>query len=184
MFERFTEGARRAVEGAQEQARALGHHHVGTEHLLLALRAGGDATVAPLGRHGPDAADLRARIVRAAGEPLDPEALRAIGIDLDAVRQATEETFGAGALDVPAGAGRPRGVLRGHIPFTPDAKKSLELSLRQAIRLKQKRIAAGHLLLGLLHDESFRSARLLVGAGVDLGELRADITGLLTSKAA
>ncbi|WP_242887377.1 Clp protease N-terminal domain-containing protein [Actinomadura litoris] len=184
MLERFTKDARQVVTDTQVQARELGHRRVGTEHLLLALLTGGGAAAETLGRHGLDAADLRARIVRAAEEPLDPEALRAIGIDLDAVRQATEETFGAGALDVPAGAGRPRGVLRGHIPFTPEAKKSLELGLRQAIRLKQKHIAPGHLLLGLLHDESFPSARLLVGAGVDLGELRADITGLLTSKAA
>ncbi|WP_242902167.1 Clp protease N-terminal domain-containing protein [Actinomadura terrae] len=184
MFERFTEDARRVVKDTQVHARALGHRHIGTEHLLLALLTGGGAAAETLRRHGLDAVDLRARIVRAAEEPLDPEALRAIGIDLDAVRQATEESFGPGALDVPAGESRPGGGPRGHIRFSPEAKKSLELALRQAIRLKQKHIAAGHILLGLLHDETFLSARLLVGAGVDLGELRADITGLLTSKAA
>ncbi|TDD69961.1 Clp protease N-terminal domain-containing protein [Actinomadura rubrisoli] len=182
MFERFTQGARNAVTGAQAQGRALGHHHIGTEHLLLALLEGGDATAGTLGRHGLDAGDIRARIARLSGSPLDPEALRAIGIDLDAVREATEEAFGEGALDAPAG--KPCRPPKGHIPFTPRAKKALEQSLRQAIRLKQKHIASGHVLLGVLHDKEFLAVRLVTEAGADLGALRADVTRQLTSEAA
>ncbi|WP_131742603.1 Clp protease N-terminal domain-containing protein [Actinomadura roseirufa] len=193
MFERFTDGARSAVNDAQKQARALNDHHIGPEHLLLALLDGDDATAHALRGAGLDLADLRARAVRhrhAAGDFLDPEALRVIGIDLDAVREATEGTFGAGALDVPAERlrrgpkGRPGRRANGHIPFDPRAKKSLEMSLRHALRLKQRHIATGHVLLGVLHDEHSAAARLAAEAGADLRALRATITRLLTAEAA
>lgn len=182
MFERFTEDARQVVTGAQQQARALKHHHIGTEHLLLSLLDGDDAMARATGEHGLDASDIRARITRMSEDPLDPEALSTLGIDLDAVREATEKTFGQGALDIPAGKGaRPP---RGHIPFTPKAKKALELSLRHAIRLKQKEIRNGHILLGLLHDDDFPSVRLTTEAGADVRELRAHIERLMASAAA
>ncbi|MEU8346016.1 Clp amino terminal domain-containing protein, pathogenicity island component [Actinomadura meyerae] len=185
MFERFTASAREAVTGAQAAARELRDRHIGTEHVLLSMVAGDDAAARTLRAHGLTADDLRARIARVnrtGGDVLDSEALRSIGIDLDAVRDATEQSFGEGALDVPAGKlHRYRG---GHIPFTPKAKKALELSLRHAIRLKQKRIASGHILLGILHDDDFLSARLAAEAGVDVPALRADIERLLTSEAA
>nr|WP_268247750.1 Clp protease N-terminal domain-containing protein [Actinomadura citrea] len=73
---------------------------------------------------------------------------------------------------------------RGHIPFTPQAKKALELSLRHAIRLGQKEIRSGHLLLGVLHDGDFLSVRLVTEAGVDVEQLRTEVLRLLTSKAA
>ncbi|WP_456236745.1 Clp protease N-terminal domain-containing protein [Actinomadura soli] len=104
-----------------------------------------------------------------------------LGIDLDAVREATERTFGPGALDVPAREGRGP---RGHIPFTPKAKKALELSLRHAVRLKQKQIRQGHILLALLHDDEFLSVRLATEAGVDLPALRAHVERLTASLAA
>lgn len=181
MFERFTESARRAVTGAQAEARELGAPFIGTEHLLLALLAGGDAAARTLAEHGLKAADLRARLTVMGRTPLDAEALKSIGIDLDAVREATEQSFGEGALDFPASK---RAGTRGHIPFTPRAKKSLELSLRHAIRLKQKHIASGHILLGVLHAREFMAVRLVTAAGVDVGELRAGIERLLTSEAA
>ncbi|TDC40157.1 hypothetical protein E1281_38375 [Actinomadura sp. KC345] len=181
MFERFTEDARQVVTGAQEQARALKHHHIGTEHLLLSLLDGDTAMTRAMGEHGLDASGIRARITRMSEDPLDPEALRTLGIDLDAVREATERAFGEGALDAPgAGSGRPRR----HIPFTPKAKKALELSLRHAIRLNQKEIRDGHVLLGVLHDDGFLSVRLAAEAGVDVPELRARIERLMGSAAA
>ncbi|GAA0211448.1 hypothetical protein GCM10009527_004370 [Actinomadura nitritigenes] len=180
MFERFTEDARRVVVLAQEDARMLNDHHIGTEHLLLAFCTHGHALSGTLRAHGLEASDLRARIARHGGG-LDPEALRTLGIDLDAVREATEEAFGEGALDAPPGR---RGRPTGHIPFTPKAKKALELSLRHAVRLKQKQIRSGHILLGVLHDEDFLAVRLATEAGVDVPGLRADITRLLTAEAA
>ena len=182
MFERFSKDARRAVTGAQEQARALGHHHIGTEHLLLSLLHGDNAVTRATGEHGLNASDIRTRLARMSEDPLDPEALSSLGIDLDAVREATEQAFGEGALDAPAGRrGHPP---RGHIPFTPKAKKALELSLRHAIRLKQKEIRSGHILLGVLHDDGFLSVRLAAEAGVDVPALRARIERLTASAAA
>jgi ATP-dependent Clp protease ATP-binding subunit ClpA len=185
MFERFTEAARQTVVGAQAEARALNDRHIGTEHVLLSLAAGDDVMAGVLREAGLDAKDLRARITRinrSGGDVLDPDALRSIGIDLDAVREATEQSFGEGALDVPAG--KLDRYRRGHIPFTPKAKKALELSLRHAVRLKSKQIRSGHILLGLLHDGDFLSARLAAEAGVDIGELRARVDRLLASEAA
>ncbi|MEU8799814.1 Clp protease N-terminal domain-containing protein [Spirillospora sp. NPDC048819] len=182
MFERFTHDARQVVTGAQEQARALKHHHIGTEHLLLSLLDGDDPVTRATARHGLNASGIRARITRMSEDPLDPEALGTLGIDLDAVREATEKTFGEGALDFPAA--KCSNTPRGHIPFTPRAKKALELSLRHAIRLKQKEIRAGHILLGLLHDDGFLSVRLATEAGADVRELRADVERLMTSAAA
>ncbi|TYB44799.1 Clp protease N-terminal domain-containing protein [Actinomadura chibensis] len=181
MFERFTADAREIVVGAQEEARRLRHHHIGTEHLLLALLAADCPEARAAAAHGLTADDVRARLAHR-GDPLDPEALSTLGIDLDAVREATERTFGEGALDVPAGARKP--VRKGHIPFTPRAKKALELSLRQSIRLKSGDIRTGHLLLGLLQDEGFLSARLAAEAGVDLPALRAEAERLTRSQAA
>lgn len=181
MFERFTDGARNVVVGAQKEARELRHHHIGTEHLLLSLLDGGGDVARTAAEHGLAASGVRARLGRRSEDPLDPEALSTLGIDLEAVREATERTFGEGALDVPAARFR---MPKGHIPFTPTAKKALELSLRHAIRLKQKEIREGHILLGVLHDDDFLSVRLATEVGVDVAELRARIERLMTSRAA
>lgn len=102
---------------------------------------------------------------------LDAAALESIGIDLDAVREKVEAAFGAGALDGPRG--RPR--KRGHIPFSPRARKVLELSLREAIRLRQRQIADGHLLLGVLRDGNGLAARIIAETGADFATLRAQV---------
>jgi len=108
VFERFTAAAREVVVGAHQEARNLGHHYIGTEHLLLGLvgEASGVARRS-LDRLGVERDDVRADIVRIIGEdPRDSEseqedaaALRAIGIDLDEVRRRAEEAFGPGALE-------------------------------------------------------------------------------------
>lgn len=183
MFERFTATARSAVVQAQHEARAVGSRTIGTEHLLLALLAEerSDAAAALAG-HGLDHARLVTAHRRCTDTPegdLDADALRAIGIDLDAVRASVEASFGEGALDVPAEPDRRararRRPVSGHLPFSPPAKKALELSLREAIRLKQSCIGDVHLLLGLLREGQGLAVRLLVGEGVDLAALRRDL---------
>jgi len=177
MFERFTAEARQVVVGAQLEARQLHSGHIGTEHLLLALLAqAGTRTSAVLSRHGlthDGAADSIRTYV--GGDDLDAEALRDVGIDLAAVRETVEATFGPGALD----AGRPSP--RGHIPFTPRAKKVLELSLREAIALKQKSIGDGHIALGLLREGEGLAMKVLADRGVDTGSLRRELTTALDS---
>lgn len=168
MFERFTKDARAAVVRAQGEARDLRHTEITPGHLLLSL-AGSDQ--GPAGRalraHGLTPGLLRPLVVREI-DGLDAEALAAIGIDLDAVREATEATFGPGALDGEPGA-RPSG----HIKFTGEAKKVLELSLRVAIKHKQRFICDGHILLALLMLPESAAVRALKAARADLESLTA-----------
>jgi hypothetical protein len=118
----------------------------------------------------------------------DTAALRTIGIDLDAVRAAVEESFGPGALDSAAAHGNAHqgpwwrrrqrrgpqggGSPRGHIPFSPRAKKVLELSLREALALKHDYIGTEHLLLGLLREGQGLAAQILSEEDVRLDHLR------------
>ena len=62
----------------------------------------------------------------------------------------------------------------GHRPFTPRAKKVLELALREAIRLKHRHIGTEHLLLGLVREGNGLAARVLTDAGIELDRLRDD----------
>ncbi|MGY1681103.1 Clp protease N-terminal domain-containing protein [Geodermatophilus sp. SYSU D01176] len=178
MFERFTPDARQVVVLAQEEARTRGHESVGTEHLLLALLRLDTATTAVLRRHGL-AHDEVAEAVAAhlGGEDLDAEALRTLGIDLDAVRDVAEATFGPGALDAPRRCRRSK--LPGHIPFTPRAKKVLELALREALAMRTNRITDGHIALGLLREGQGLAMKVLLDRGVDPQALRADVTAAL-----
>jgi ATP-dependent Clp protease ATP-binding subunit ClpA len=180
VFERFTPDARQVVVLAQEEARALRHGHVGTEHLLLALLRLDTPTAAVLRRHGLEH-DAVAEAVAAhlGGGDLDAEALRTLGIDLDAVRDAAEATFGPGALDAP-GRGRQRGS-SGHVPFTARARKVLELSLRETLAMRSNRISDGHMVLGLLREGQGLAAKVLHDRGVDLPALRAELRLLLDS---
>ena len=178
MFERFTVEARNVVINAQEQARALHHTEILAEHILLGVLT--------------DEASISARVLRELGvrrEDLakevatlgaaDDDALRAIGIDLAAVRQRAEAAFGAGALD----RSRPRrvGLLRrvvstgGHVPFTHSAKRSLEESLRQALDLRHNFIGVDHVLLGLLADDLDPAARTLRRLGADPAVVRTQV---------
>jgi ATP-dependent Clp protease ATP-binding subunit ClpA len=176
MFERFTVQAREGVVRAQAEARLLRHHYIGTEHILLGLAHDDESVAAAvLSRIGADLAWLRERVRAIVGEgvpgafdPDDAEALRSIGIDLDEVRRRMEERFGPGALDRPRR--RRSGWWRrkwcepgtsGHIPFTPRAKKALELSLREALRLGHSYIGTEHVLLGLIREGEGIAASLL-----------------------
>src|SRR6266498_4501003 len=87
--------------------------------------------------------ELASRRAPAVFGPAEAEALESISIDLEAIRRRVEASFGAGALD--------RGVARrrGHLPFTREAKKTLELSLREALALRHDSIGTEHVLLGL-----------------------------------
>ena len=181
MFERFTTDARAVVAGAQDEARELRQPLIGTEHLLLAM-------LGPAGRHGLAGELLtehgltRESIkVQLTGERLDSDALATLGIDLDEVRRAAEEQFGPGALsDSPKGT---RDVPRGHIPFSKPAKKVLELSVREAMRLGADRINSAHLLLGVIRENG-QGADLIRGARVDLDRLSSEASDRAAREAA
>lgn len=175
MFERFTTDAREVVIRAQMHARRAHDRQITGRHLVLAL----------LDPESPVSDDLRDLGVRAeamtppaaresAFTDSDTDALRVIGVDLDAVRRAVEETFGPGALDRPVTPARrwwhrrrdARASARWHIPFSAGAKRSLESSLREGIRLGTRSLAAEHLVLGVLRadDPDVRLPRDVVTA--------------------
>ena len=179
MFERFTQEARQVVVSSQDEARRLHHGYIGTEHLLLGLLdQEGSPTAAVLTRHGVTRTTTVEIVRRLVGDPgLDAAALGTVGIDLDAVRESVEATFGPGALETPPRGREPRG----HIPFTGRAKKVLELSLREAIALKSGSISDGHIALGLLREGEGMAMLVLADRGVDPAVVRAEITAALGS---
>ncbi len=177
MFERFTSEARATVVGAQQEARRLGAERIGTEHLLLAQLRLDTPTTAVLRRHGLDHDDVAEAVAaHLGGEDLDAAALSTLGIDLDAVRSTVEEVFGPGALE---DRGSRRRQERGHIPFTPQAKKVLELSLREALAMRSKTIADGHIALGLVRDGQGLAMDVLRDRGIDPQVLRAELRAAL-----
>ncbi|WP_280422072.1 Clp protease N-terminal domain-containing protein [Nocardia carnea] len=175
MFERFTKSARSAVVAAQEHARELRSPEIRVEHLLLGLLDEAEPALRTLLQRNGIAHDaaLTELTTTARTEPLgaeDAEALRSIGIDLDAVRETLEANFGADALDraIPPEESRSR-MRFGHIPFSRDAKKVLELSLREALARKDKTIESGHILLAILRAPNSATTELLGGTGALTG---------------
>jgi ATP-dependent Clp protease ATP-binding subunit ClpA len=183
MFERFTGGAREAVVQAQEVARDLGDARITPAHLVVALASVDDPAAVALAAHG---ASRTALLDRFDGDGLDPAALAALGIDLDAVRRRADTVFGAGALDRADRdrAGRAGRRTGGHLPFTRDAKKTLEVALREAIRLGHRRIEAGHVLLAVIRLDDTDGHALLRRCGVDPAALAVDVTARLAADAA
>jgi ATP-dependent Clp protease ATP-binding subunit ClpA len=95
------------------------------------------------------------------GEGPAYQALSSEGVELDAVREQVVEHVGRGAKP-PAG----------HIPFTPRAKKVLELALREALQLGDNFIGSEHVLLGLLREGEGLACRIIAEGGTDLGAVR------------
>ena len=95
-------------------------------------------------------------------------ALRSLGISLEAVRRQVEEIIGQGG-SAPSG----------HIPFTPRAKKVLELSLREALQLGHNYIGTEHILLGLVREGEGVGCQVLVRLGSSLPTVRARVLQLV-----
>ncbi|CAN5649212.1 ATP-dependent Clp protease ATP-binding subunit [soil metagenome] len=103
------------------------------------------------------------------GEGVAAKALESLGISLEAVRQQVEEIIGQGQ-QAPSG----------HIPFTPRAKKVLELSLREALQLGHNYIGTEHILLGLIREGEGVAAQVLGKLGADLNRVRQQVIQLLS----
>jgi ATP-dependent Clp protease ATP-binding subunit ClpA len=178
MFERFTDDAREAVVAAQREAAALRHGWIGTEHLLLGVLAGEGGGARLLSGFGVDAAAVRGDVVEMIGvgdDRIDPDALATLGIDLDAVRERVEKAFGPGALIPRQRCGRGEASIQ--IPFTPRAKKALELTLREAISLGSRNLCPEHIVLALLREGDGVAARILEQRGVTLAAARERVAG-------
>jgi len=102
------------------------------------------------------------------GEGVAARALVSLGISLEAVREQVGQIIGRGQQPPP-----------GHIPFTPRAKKVLELALREAQQLGHDYIGTEHLLLGLIREGSGVAAQVLVRLGADLNRTRQQVVQLL-----
>ena len=103
------------------------------------------------------------------GEGVAAKALESLNISLEAVRQQVEEIIGQGGSSP-----------SGHIPFTPRAKKVLELSLREALQLGHNYIGTEHILLGLIREGEGVAAQVLVKLGADLSRVRQQVIQLLS----
>jgi hypothetical protein len=144
MFQRFTPHARQVVVLSQEEARALQHNYIGTEHILLGLLREHDGVAA--------------------------RALDALGISREAVRQQVLSIIGEGEQPP-----------SGHIPFTPRAKKVLELALREAVNLGHLYIGTEHILLGLIREGDGLACQVLTQLGASLPRVREQVLQLLYS---
>ena len=143
MFERFTERARQVVVLAQDEARALKHNYIGTEHILLGL--------------------LREE------EGLAARVLESLDITVEEVRAQVARIVGQGDE-----------VTTGQIPFTPRAKKVLELALREALSLGHNYIGTEHILLGLVRENDGVAARVLLDFDADAEKIRNEIIPMLS----
>ena len=103
------------------------------------------------------------------GEGVASKALESLGVSLDAVREQVQDIIGPGQ-QAPSG----------HIPFTPRAKKVLELSLREALQLGHNYIGTEHILLGLIREGEGVAAQVLVKLGADLGRVRQTVIQLIS----
>ena len=143
MFERFTERARQVIVLAQDEARALGHAYIGTEHLLLGLLR--------------EEQGLAARV------------LESLNVTLETTRAQVEQIVGRGEDE----------TATGQIPFTPRAKKTLELALREGLALHHNYIGTEHILLGLARLDEGVAYRILLEDGVDAERIRVEVVRML-----
>ena len=103
------------------------------------------------------------------GEGVASKALEQLGISLENVREQVQEIIGQGQQ-----------APTGHIPFTPRAKKVLELSLREALQLGHNYIGTEHILLGLIREGEGVAAQVLVKLGADLSRVRQQVIQLIS----
>jgi ATP-dependent Clp protease ATP-binding subunit ClpC len=105
------------------------------------------------------------------GEGVAAQVLESLGISLEEARDRVEEIIGQGQ-QAPSG----------HIPFTPRAKKVLELSLREALQLGHQYVGTEHILLGLIHEGDGVAAQVLAGRGVGYALVRERVVAVLTGR--
>jgi len=180
MLERFEPDARQAIAHARQEAGWAGQDKIRSEHMLLGLLREPGLAADALVAAGLDAESVRRQVPQGGcyltGE-LDGEALATLGIDLDAVRRATDAAFGPGALDRAPVPGRSRP------PFADDAKQVLVGAVRAAQHEGRRTISSAHLLLGLLDQPRSRALTLLKQSATDIPALRADIVRRLATAA-
>ena len=145
----FTDRHKHAVDLSLEEARQLGHDHLGTEHLLLGLLGAGDGVAV--------------------------QVLASIGIPLDEVRSRIEGIITHGPGTITHGPG----TRAGRIQPTPQARRVLGLTMREALALGHNDVGTGHLLLALLREGHGIAAQVLTALGADHARVRERVLGLM-----
>lgn len=186
LFERCDKEAKAIVEAALGESRRRGHTWLGTEHILLALAHRRHLLPPEAAALVPDGESVAAALDADLGGPARPDAdlLKAVGIDLDAVRSTVRQTFGEAALEE---LGRRRvhqpwqpwrrpsrrcmSILAGSMSVAPRLKLALDRAWKDADRRKLVAIDPPTLFLGMIDVEDAMSNRILRDLGVDLDEL-------------
>jgi ATP-dependent Clp protease ATP-binding subunit ClpA len=190
----LTAEARTIQMGAFEHARRLGHPYVGCEHTLLALAGAGHPAAAELREHGVTPDRVEEQVIRLWGGglfgDLDRNALAAVGIDVDAVRDRMAESFGQQALTrashaahrdpaVPWWDPRRRGpgihADGVFLPHSPDAIQALRTAIAEKQARHDEQVGVEHLALGLLSVTDGLVPPILSALGVSAGQLRAAV---------
>ncbi len=191
---RITGEGRLVVVLAGEQARRLGHGFLGCEHLLYGLASVDSEAGTVLRARGITPQRYEEEFVNLVGphrssaggpgtDPFDREALAAIGIDMDAVRERIEAAFGPGALTrtdnhrARRRFGRPRraGIPSGHLPLTRRAKRCLRRALRHEQVGHGRHLVPEEIALAVLATNRGVVPRILSGLGTSAPDLRSEI---------
>jgi ATP-dependent Clp protease ATP-binding subunit ClpA len=161
LFARFTPRARQALSLAEHAARDVPHDHVGTEHLLLGvIEEGGNLGVAVLESLDVEPGDLRAELLASAGSAEKAE-------EAEEAEKAEEAEEAATRVN-------------GDLPFTPLAKRALELTAKEALALGHNYVGCEHLLLGLLATEAATASQVLRRMGLELRTTRRAVVTALS----
>jgi ATP-dependent Clp protease ATP-binding subunit ClpC len=150
IFNRFAREARTSVEAAVEEARLMGHDSIGDEDLLLGILSAGEGMAAEV----LTSLGVTLQGAREESERMASDALASVGISLEDIRTQAGDAF---EMRIPDSR---------RIPFSPRAKKVLELALREGARLSDRYLGTEHILLGILHSEDGTAVRMLGRLGV------------------
>jgi len=177
-FGRFTDRARQSLALAQQEARALGHDRVGTEHLLLGLLSEGEGAAArALGTLEVRVEEVRAKVEQivgpGSGAPARPPA----------ACEAPPPEAQVAALPEARAAPPPEAREARSMPFTPRAKKVLQLALREALRLHHDYVGTEHLLLAIAREGEGLAAMILTDLGADPAKVYEEVVRILSGPA-
>ncbi len=159
----FTERVRRSLQLAREEATALRHEYVGTEHILLGLVAeGGGVAETALTNLGVNLNDIRTAVM----QTVKPGQADGANDTSPGLLRAIKDTIGMGRGDR-------------DMPYTSRAKKALELSMMEARELNHSYVGTEHLLLGLLREERGIAAQVLSNLGMTATGVREEVIRIL-----
>jgi|RhiMethySRZTD1v2_1073278.scaffolds.fasta_scaffold91906_2 ATP-dependent Clp protease ATP-binding subunit ClpC len=159
----FTERVRKSLQLARQEASALRHDYVGTEHILLGLVAeGGGVAESAITNLGIKLSDVRTAVL----QTVKPGQADGANDTSPGLLSAIAETIGVRRSDP-------------DLPYTSRAKKALELSMMEARELNHAYVGTEHLLLGLLREERGIAAQVLSNLGMTTTGVRAEVLRLL-----